>query len=113
MQAHGVSAGIVQTGKDLAQDPHLDDRKFFVEVDNPGIGAFSYTGMAARLSETPYEIKRSPRLGEHNEYVYTKLLGIPDEEFVYLYSEGVFECNPNHLLCYLYCLCLSTKGGTR
>jgi hypothetical protein len=30
-------------------------------------------------------------MGEHNEYVYTKLLGISDEEFVKLDTEGVFE----------------------
>jgi hypothetical protein len=30
-------------------------------------------------------------VGEYNEYVYTKILGIPDEEFVQLMEEGVFE----------------------
>jgi len=37
----------------------------------------------------------APCLGEHNEYVCTQLLGIPDEEFIKLYQEeylnkGVF-----------------------
>ena len=33
----------------------------------------------------------SPCLGEHNHYVYTKILGLSDEEFVALDAEGVFE----------------------
>jgi hypothetical protein len=28
-------------------------------------------------------------LGEHNDYVYTKLFGFSDEEFVQLMTEGV------------------------
>jgi hypothetical protein len=37
----------------------------------------------------PFELGRPPVLGESNEYVYTKLLGIPDEEFVRLMEEEV------------------------
>jgi hypothetical protein len=33
----------------------------------------------------------APCIGEHNHYVYTEILGISDEEFVELLSEGVFE----------------------
>jgi crotonobetainyl-CoA:carnitine CoA-transferase CaiB-like acyl-CoA transferase len=47
--------------------------------------------MPAKLSKTPYEIKRAPMLGEHNEYVFTQILGMSDEEFVQLMSDGVFE----------------------
>ena len=28
-------------------------------------------------------------LGEHNDYVYTEILGLSDEEFVTLITEGV------------------------
>ena len=45
--------------------------------------------MPARLSETPYEIRRAPMLGEHNEYVCTELLGMSDDEFVQLIADGV------------------------
>lgn len=91
MQEAGIAAGVAQTGKDLAGDPHLNERGFFWDLDHPGIGNFSYTGMPAGLSETPYEIKRAPMLGEHNEIVYTKILGITDEEFIKLDTEGVFK----------------------
>jgi len=91
MQSVGVAAGVVQGGKDLDSDPQLEHRHFYWKLDHPGIGSFTYSGMPARLSKTPYEIRRAPMLGEHNEYVYTELLGIPGEEYDRLTAEGVFE----------------------
>ena len=91
MQSAGVAAGVVQGGKDLDSDPQLEHRHFYWKLDHPGIGSFTYSGMPARLSKTPYEIRRAPMLGEHNEYVYTELLGIPGEEYARLTAEGVFE----------------------
>ena len=91
MQGAGIAAGVVQGGQDLDEDPQLKHRHFYWDFDHPEIGNFTYTGMPARLSKTPYEMKPAPRLGEHNEYVYTQLLGMSDEEFVQLMAEGVFE----------------------
>jgi len=91
MQSVGVAAGVVQGGKDLDSDPQLGHRHFYWKLDHPGMGSFTYSGMPARLSKTPYEIRRAPMLGEHNEYVYTELLGIPGEEYARLTAEGVFE----------------------
>ena len=91
MQGAGIAAGIVQSGQDLDNDPQLKHRHFYWELDHPDIGKFTYSGMPARLSKTPYEIRRAPMLGEHNEYVYTELLGLSDEEFAQLTSDGVFE----------------------
>ena len=91
MQDAGIAAGVVQTGKDLANDPHLKARDFFHEIELPGVGKVPYTGMAPRLSKTPSETGPTPLLGEHNHFVFTKLLGLSDEEFVRLDSEGVFE----------------------
>jgi benzylsuccinate CoA-transferase BbsF subunit len=91
MQREGVSSGIVKDGEDLDQDPQLKHRHFYWDLEHPALGNFSYSGMPALMSKTPYKVERSPCLGEHNEYVYTKILGIPDEEFVDMMEEGVFE----------------------
>jgi len=91
MQGAGVAAGVVQSGQDLDSDPQLKHRHFYWEFDHPEIGSFTYSGMPSRLSKTPYEMRRAPMLGEHNEYVYTQLLGMSDEEFVELMADGVFE----------------------
>jgi benzylsuccinate CoA-transferase BbsF subunit len=91
MQKAGVAAGVVQSGQDLDNDPQLRHRHFYWELDHPEMGKFTYSGMPAMLSKTPYEIRRAPMLGEHNEYVCTELLGISDEEFSQLISDGVLE----------------------
>ena len=44
-----------------------------------------------KLSEAPLKRARPPLLGEHNEYVYTKILGLTDEEFIRLMQEGVID----------------------
>jgi benzylsuccinate CoA-transferase BbsF subunit len=38
LQEVGVPAGAVQTGRDLTHDPHLKERGFIVEVENPRLG---------------------------------------------------------------------------
>jgi len=43
------------------------------------------------LSKCPCEVKRSPLLGEHNEYALKELLGMSDEEVAMLIKEGVLE----------------------
>jgi len=90
MQASGVAAGAVADAKDQAEDPQLRHYHFFEEQEHPVIGKIPfYHGPCFRLSETPYEIGRATMIGEHNEYVYTKLLGLSDEEWVRLMADGV------------------------
>ncbi len=92
LQDAGVAAGVVQGGAELSRDPHLAARGYYRTLSHDGdIGEFTYSGMPASLSETPYEIKPAPMLGEHNEYVFTELLGISDAEFVALVADGVVE----------------------
>ena len=92
LQAGGVSAGVVQSGQDLIEDSQLKERHHFWYLDHPEMGVCAYDGPPFRLSETPGELNRpAPCLGEHTEYVCTQMLGIPDEEFVGLLAEGVFE----------------------
>jgi crotonobetainyl-CoA:carnitine CoA-transferase CaiB-like acyl-CoA transferase len=39
-------------------------------------------GVRIKLSDTPGRIRRpAPIMGEHNEYVFKKLLGMSDEEY--------------------------------
>ena len=90
MQASGVAAGVVADAKDQAEDPQLRHYNFFEERDHPIIGKIPfYHGPCFRLSETPYEIGRATMIGEHNEYVFTELLGLSDEEWAHLMAEGV------------------------
>jgi benzylsuccinate CoA-transferase BbsF subunit len=90
MQAGGIAAGAVSSSKDVAADPQLAHYDYFNEMDHPEMGKLSfYHGPIVRLSKTSYEMGRPPLLGEDNEYVYTKLLGLSDKEWVELIAEGV------------------------
>jgi len=92
MQAAGVPAGVLSNAEDLFEDPQLKYYGHFHELDHPAMGKRSYyQGPGFRLSEAEYEVDRPPLLGEHNEHVYTKILGLSDEEFVQLMQEGVFD----------------------
>ena len=92
MQTAGVKAGVVQNGEDLLdKDLQLRYRKHFKTLDHPEIGSHICEVTPFRLSKTPGDLEmRSPCLGQHNEYVCTKVLGISDQEFVKLLGAGVF-----------------------
>jgi benzylsuccinate CoA-transferase BbsF subunit len=90
LQASGVAAGIVSNAKDQAIDPQIAHYHYFETVEHPTIGKIPfYHGPPFRLSETPYELGRATLIGEHNDYVYTQLLGLSDDEFATLVAEGV------------------------
>jgi crotonobetainyl-CoA:carnitine CoA-transferase CaiB-like acyl-CoA transferase len=91
MQSVGVASAVVATGEDICNDPQLEHRRFLVEVDHPEIGRHRVRRQSFIMSKTPGEVRRPPLVGEHNDYVYTKLLGMSDEEFTQLMQEGVFE----------------------
>ena len=92
MQEAGVAAGAVLNGRDLGEDAHLNARGFYKELVHPEIGRHRYLLPPFRLSKTPGEPRMAaPCLGQHNEYVCKRILGMSDEEFVQLLNEGVFD----------------------
>jgi crotonobetainyl-CoA:carnitine CoA-transferase CaiB-like acyl-CoA transferase len=85
LQAAGVPAGVVQSGADLAADPHLRARGFLETVSHPILGEITMAGLPIHFSRggaEPY--KSPPRLGADNEYVVTELLGHSKEELTRL-----------------------------
>jgi len=92
LQKAGVPAGVVQTGKEVFEDVQLNARNYFWTLDHPEMGPFAHLGSPFDLKEAPARPRiPAPCLGEHNEYVCTKILGMPDEEFLDLLTKGVFE----------------------
>jgi crotonobetainyl-CoA:carnitine CoA-transferase CaiB-like acyl-CoA transferase len=87
LQENGVAAGLVQNAADLARDPQLKDRGFFVERPELGI---LIDATPIKLSRTRAEYKRkAPSPGQDNEYVFKELLGLSDEEMKALNEKGV------------------------
>jgi benzylsuccinate CoA-transferase BbsF subunit len=92
LQAAGVPAGIVENAADVFEDPQLRARGLFWPMEHSEIGMFTHLGSSLVLSKTPAQASTpSPCIGEHNEYVLTKILGKSDEEFVELLAAGVLE----------------------
>jgi benzylsuccinate CoA-transferase BbsF subunit len=92
LQGVGVPAGVVENAADLYEDPQLRHRRLFWPIEHSEMGSFTHLGASFELSKTPAQPdKPSPCLGEHTEYVLTKILGKTDEEFMELLQAGVLE----------------------
>jgi benzylsuccinate CoA-transferase BbsF subunit len=92
LQAAGVPAGMVENAADLFEDRQLRERGLFWPMEHSEMGMFTHLGSSLVLSKTPAHASTpSPCMGEHNEYVLTKILGKTDEEFVELLAAGVLE----------------------
>jgi benzylsuccinate CoA-transferase BbsF subunit len=90
LQKQGVAAGVVQDAGDLAQDPQLRERGFFIELDHPELGKTVSDATLVRLSDTPPRYTRpAPVLGQDNGYVYGELLGLSESELAELKKQGV------------------------
>jgi crotonobetainyl-CoA:carnitine CoA-transferase CaiB-like acyl-CoA transferase len=87
-QACGYMCGAINTMEDVFNDPHLQARGFFAEVQHPYAGTLKYPGAQFKMSETPWRAGRAPLLGEHTEDVLTGLLGYGEAEMAALREEG-------------------------
>ncbi|MCH7627002.1 MAG: CoA transferase, partial [Chloroflexi bacterium] len=65
-------------------------------VDHPSTGPYLIPGIAWKMSRTPGRIRwPSPRLGEHNPFVYGELLGMKDEDIARMDRDGVTGTRPD------------------
>jgi formyl-CoA transferase len=85
----GVPASACFNAEDIYSDPHLHEREMIVTVDHPVRGAFPVPGCPVKLSDSPVKVKAAPLLGQHNNDVYSELLGLDDEKIAALHKEGV------------------------
>jgi crotonobetainyl-CoA:carnitine CoA-transferase CaiB-like acyl-CoA transferase len=90
LQQGGVPAGVVQNAEDLAMDPHLMARDFFIPLEHPVFGKTVADASPIRFEKNSSDKwKAAPLLGEDNEYVYGELLGFTKEEFFSYVKRGI------------------------
>jgi len=90
LEEAGAVAGPVYGVPRILSDPQYRARENVVLVRDPELGEIPMPGIVPRFSRTPGRIEHAgPRLGEHNEAVYRRLLGLSDDEIAGLAKEGV------------------------
>ena len=90
LQQAGVPAGAVRAAWEMFEDPHLQARDFYWDIDHPVLGTWRYPGLSIRLSAAPSPPRQpAPMLGQHNDYVFGELLGMPAADIRRLTDEGV------------------------
>ena len=89
LQAHGVAAGPVVFDEDAFSDPQYTARGFFESVSHVDCGTHLYPGIMWKASGHANGIRTPPcRLGEHNDYVYSRLLGYGPEDYRGMEAKG-------------------------
>ncbi len=84
-----VVSGMVLTTDELYRNPHLRDRGFFVESEQPGLGRVEMPGAPFKMSATPAAYRRpAPRLGEHTAEVLAEMLGMSADDVRALRRSG-------------------------
>ena len=98
LQAHGIAAGPVLSGKEVHFDPHYRSRNFLERVEYPperGIGARFLMGRPYRMSKTPLSIRGpAPAFGQHNAALLEELLGIPPAQVSQWADAGLITTVP-------------------
>jgi crotonobetainyl-CoA:carnitine CoA-transferase CaiB-like acyl-CoA transferase len=88
-QAQAMLSSPIYTTEDLLNDPHYNERGFWVDIDHPLAGTVTYPGAPFKMSGTPWQIKiPAPLLGEHNEEVLG-VLGYTKEDLVRLRQQKI------------------------
>ena len=90
LQAAGVSAYPVQNCMDLHRDENLEAFGFWQWLDHKVMGPSPYEGIEHRLERTPGELRTpAPTIGQHNDEVFGKMLGLDPAEIARLKEERV------------------------
>jgi crotonobetainyl-CoA:carnitine CoA-transferase CaiB-like acyl-CoA transferase len=89
-QKNRIPFAPINTMKDLYESPHLRERGFFTQFEQPTVGKITLPGMPSRYGVTKWSLRRpAPRLGEHSEEILCGELGVPRDRFNALRQAGV------------------------
>ena len=92
LQGAGIAAGVVQNAEDLAVDPHLMARGFFMHLEHSVLGSTVSDMSPIRFKDNPTAgWKAAPLLAEDNRYVYKELLGLTESELSSYIEKGVID----------------------
>jgi formyl-CoA transferase len=90
LEKFGIPSGLIYRTADMLDDPHFAAREAIVTTEHPAFGKLRMQNVAPRLSASPSSIRApAPELGQHNEEIYSGLLGLDAVTLAHLRSRGL------------------------
>ena len=92
MEKARIPCGKLLYADEVSKDPHIQARRMieYVDMEAPGMEKMPVSGIPMKLSKTPGKVvRRSPKVGEHNQEIYRDLLGYSEERIAGLMERGV------------------------
>jgi len=92
MEAARIPCGIYRTTAEVPDDPQVRARRMleYLDLEVPGLERVPVSGLPIRLSRTPGAlVARAPRVAEHNQDVYGRILGYSGDRITLLRANGV------------------------
>ena len=90
LNAHGVPNSQMYRAPEMLADAHFAAREAIAWVDSADFGSVPMQNVVPRLSGTPGSINwPGPELGEHNEEVLGKILGLDADAIGQLRQDGI------------------------
>jgi len=81
LEKEGVPCETVNNIADLASDPHMLDREAVLKFTDPDYGKVLIPGIVPKLKNFPGRVNfLGAKLGEYNQEIYRKFLGLTNEE---------------------------------
>ena len=92
LQGAGIPCGVVQTGEDLVNDPHLQQRGFIVAVDNARLGRVVLPNFPLQFTNAKLTRRwEFPVLGRDTETVLRDVVGYDEATIAAHRRDGVLE----------------------
>jgi crotonobetainyl-CoA:carnitine CoA-transferase CaiB-like acyl-CoA transferase len=86
----GIMLFPVNTVEDIMDYPQFADRGFWVQIEHPELRtSLTYPGTPAKIDGFAYSPRRAPLIGEHNEEIYLKELGLSPRDLASLKKQSV------------------------
>ena len=90
LQNAGIPAYPALDAIDMVNNPHVDARDYFVELEHPEVGTRRHMGIPWTMSRTPCEIRRpAPCLGQDTDAVLTDIAGLSQDEIAALREKDI------------------------
>ncbi len=89
MQKHGIPGLPVNSPSDFMRDPHIQSRGFFNSVTHPVLGVFEQPANPFMVDGKRATPESAPLLGQHNEDMFCRELGLSAGDLSVLAADGV------------------------